>query len=319
MSAKISKSMKVELITKFFMNKGQRMTNLGKADIKKLDSIITKYNIDIEYEAQKLRQLKDQQKIEKEARDKKYEEENEQLRLALEAEAAALNKAVMILWTSISGLQQRWVCERLKDTINKKRQKDNEFAIRTTDVMEADFKKNGARIVRESPNELRVNGILVCNNYIEKMMTTDEVIQIIPDQLRWHLDAIKDIKVLLEHNELKGKNIQFVMNEPDDEGSTTSEDVDCICAGCHNEIKEDGFCSEGCRYGEIAGFWTCKNCSNKCENVEVCPNCKKSDDESEDEDEKIGTCDDCAGYFDAGKDTCKTCDFDLNSYNKPDE
>lgn len=48
------------------------------------------------------------------------------------------------------------------------------------------------------------------------------------------------------------------INEPDDEGSTTSEDVDCIClgicAGCDNEIKEDGFCSEGCRYGEIAGF-----------------------------------------------------------------
>lgn len=39
----------------------------------------------------------------------------------------------------------------------------------------------------------------------------------------------------------------------------------------------------------------------------------------EPEAEKIGTCDDCAGYFDAGKDTCKTCHFDLNSYNKPEE
>lgn len=39
----------------------------------------------------------------------------------------------------------------------------------------------------------------------------------------------------------------------------------------------------------------------------------------EPEAEKIGTCSDCAGYFDAGKDTCKTCNFDLNSYNKPEE
>jgi len=37
------------------------------------------------------------------------------------------------------------------------------------------------------------------------------------------------------------------------------------------------------------------------------------------EPEAIGTCSDCAGYFDAGKDNCKTCDFDLNSYNKPEE
>lgn len=34
---------------------------------------------------------------------------------------------------------------------------------------------------------------------------------------------------------------------------------------------------------------------------------------------KVGNCSDCPEYFDAGKDNCKTCDFDLNSYNKPDE
>ena len=210
MSAKISKSMKVELITQFFRNNGQHMTNLGKADITKLDGIITKYNINIEYELQKLQQLKEQQKIEKEARDKKYEEERENLRLEREAEQAEMNK----LWSSISNLQQRWVCDRLKNTINEKRQKNNEFAIRTTDVMEADFKKNGARIVRESPTELRVNGILVCNNYIEKMMTTDEVFELMPTHLKFYKNSIKDIKILLERKELKGKNIEFDIQLP---------------------------------------------------------------------------------------------------------
>ena len=35
--------------------------------------------------------------------------------------------------------------------------------------------------------------------------------------------------------------------------------------------------------------------------------------------EKIGNCSDCPGYFEAGKDNCKTCDFDLNAYNKSAE
>jgi hypothetical protein len=38
-----------------------------------------------------------------------------------------------------------------------------------------------------------------------------------------------------------------------------------------------------------------------------------------DEEHIIGNCDDCRGYFDAGKDNCKTCGFDLNSYNQIDD
>ena len=38
-----------------------------------------------------------------------------------------------------------------------------------------------------------------------------------------------------------------------------------------------------------------------------------------DDEEHIGNCDDCRGYFDAGKDNCKTCGFDLNSYNEIDD
>jgi hypothetical protein len=38
-----------------------------------------------------------------------------------------------------------------------------------------------------------------------------------------------------------------------------------------------------------------------------------------DEEQHIGNCDDCRGYFDAGKDNCKTCGFDLNSYDEIDD
>jgi hypothetical protein len=33
----------------------------------------------------------------------------------------------------------------------------------------------------------------------------------------------------------------------------------------------------------------------------------------------IGACGDCAKWFDEGKDFCKCCGFDLNSYNQPEE
>ena len=35
--------------------------------------------------------------------------------------------------------------------------------------------------------------------------------------------------------------------------------------------------------------------------------------------DKIGNCDQCPRWFDEGKDFCKCCGFDLNSYNKPEE
>jgi len=66
-------------------------------------------------------------------------------------------------------------------------------------------------------------------------------------------------------------NINSIDYNPDE-----YDDNDCICAGCEHEIDEDGFCSENCNY-ENTGFWTCKKCSNKCENVEVCPNCDDDD------------------------------------------
>ena len=34
---------------------------------------------------------------------------------------------------------------------------------------------------------------------------------------------------------------------------------------------------------------------------------------------KIGNCDQCPRWFDEGKDFCKSCGFDLNSYNQPEE
>lgn len=199
--------MKVELITQFFRSKGQRMTNLGKIDMSKLDGIITKHSIDIDYELQKLNKEKEQEKIRKEER----ETENQKI-LKQEEERRQLQKTELIaLWSSISTKQQRWVCEVAKDIINKNRQKENEFAIKTTDVLEADLKKRGGRIFRESPTELRVNGIIVSNSYIEKMITTDEVFELMPSHLKYYKNIQNIIHDLIEHKKLNnGKTFLFI-------------------------------------------------------------------------------------------------------------
>ena len=40
-------------------------------------------------------------------------------------------------------------------------------------------------------------------------MMTMTVFEMMPDQLKWHQSAIKDINILLERKELKDKNIEF--------------------------------------------------------------------------------------------------------------
>jgi len=47
-----------------------------------------------------------------------------------------------------------------------------------------------------------------------------------------------------------------------------------VCKGCGENIGDNGFCTEGCRYGEFAGVWTC-DCGEECKDVEFCPKCPR--------------------------------------------
>lgn len=216
MSAKVSKTLKRDIITQFFMEKGQRMSNLTRVDDAKLDSIITKYNIDVEGYRQFLSDKAKKDLKEKKEREElskiKHEEELRIIKEKADAEEAEMNR----LWSSITQKEKLWVCERLTSQVNKERQKNNEFAIKMTDVMEADFKKNGALIYRESPNELRVNGIMVSNSYIEKMLTSDEVLELMPSHLRWYKNSVNDIEFLTERKLTKGKKIEFIIKDEEE-------------------------------------------------------------------------------------------------------
>lgn len=74
---------------------------------------------------------------------------------------------------------------------------------------------------------------------------------------------------------------------------------------CGCVIKRDSKEHDECRCDDDGENWICAGCY--------------SGEYDDDEEEKIGNCSDCPGYFQAGKDNCKTCDFDLNAYNKSAE
>lgn len=83
---KISKQCKIDVIAFFFAKKNQRLTNLSKAPMSKLDEVIAKYNIDFESELkaycdalEKRNAQYQKDKEEQEARIKKQQEEQERM------------------------------------------------------------------------------------------------------------------------------------------------------------------------------------------------------------------------------------------------
>ena len=64
----------------------------------------------------------------------------------------------------------------------------------------------------------------------------------------------------------------------DDQCDDCNEDV-YVCKGCGENIGGNGFCTEGCRFGEYAGIWDCEKCGKRCEDCEFCPDCGEGDEE----------------------------------------
>jgi hypothetical protein len=67
----------------------------------------------------------------------------------------------------------------------------------------------------------------------------------------------------------------------DDDEEEDEESV-YVCKGCGENIGDNGFCTEGCRFGEFAGVWTC-DCGRECEDVEFCPDCPREEESEEEE------------------------------------
>jgi len=77
-----------------------------------------------------------------------------------------------------------------------------------------------------------------------------------------------------------------------------------VCKGCGENIGDNGFCTEGCRFGEYAGIWDCEKCGKRCEDCEFCPDCGEYEEEPCESGDKDGfeNCD--CGYIHHCEDKC---------------
>lgn len=154
--SKISKTMKAELISDFFAERGKRMSNLTKVDVAKLDEIILQHSINIEQQMQKRtvriekeKEAKIQREKEQEERERKYKEEQKA------KEEERLQK-----WNSINETQQMTICEKIATYQNNARHKDYEKDVRITDEAERKAIATGKRFERQSPTVIVISGII---------------------------------------------------------------------------------------------------------------------------------------------------------------
>lgn len=111
-----------------------------------------------------------------------------------------------------------------------------------------------------------------------------------------------NLTIQLQNQIIKMSKVQEQMNE-EMEGKEEYDDKGVLC-----------------RYTEKEGWQPIEECCEKC--GFTCENCDCEEEEEEHPAHKFFEERDCAYcrvFFDQGKDICKECGFDLNSWNKEEE
>ena len=69
-------------------------------------------------------------------------------------------------------------------------------------------------------------------------------------------------------------------------------DNDVLCKGCRHTIQDSGICTDGCTFGDSAGFWICPKCNSTQKDTDTCQQCGQDDNVSVDSDESRDDYDD---------------------------
>jgi hypothetical protein len=233
---RITKTDKIDAIKHHFYEMGKRMTNLTKATIDKLDTIILNYNINVEAYLIYKKEMEEEAKIknqEQEAKRLIEEEKQEEMNLKLK-------QKLKQNWELLTDEQREYCYIRDYDMHNNydKITKHNNKLIRQTDSMERKFIADGRRVERRSDNELMVNGIMVCNGYLECIADKTEWINSRKEEDQQKLvyydeDIIPLINQFIQNNKPKKtkkmKKIKLVI----------VEEEEAHCEECTELITED--------------------------------------------------------------------------------
>ena len=170
---KLTKTDMIDAISLYFRKKGQRLTNLQKSPIKKLEEIIKKYNLNMDELLVDLKECREKEKIAEQKR--KEEQDRIDAERALERKKKEDNKKMM--WRTLSDEDKLKVKKIQYDRYVETTTKENLEAKLTTDRMEEMYKKQGLpsySLIRENDNTLIVKGIHVINGWISHIKSQEE-------------------------------------------------------------------------------------------------------------------------------------------------
>jgi hypothetical protein len=177
MSKRISNTSIIDAINLFFYKKGQKLTNLQKANREKLDSIIKKYNINLDELLVEVNLINEKEKEEKQKREEERKREAEE-----EAKKQKEKEEILMMkWNTLSLEDKESIKNIHYNRYVEETLKDNEIAIKSTDKMEKEAREKEAReksptgfIQRINENTFCIRGINVINGWYEKIKSREE-------------------------------------------------------------------------------------------------------------------------------------------------
>lgn len=172
MSKRISNASIIEVINLYFHRKGQRLTNLQKANREKLDAIIKKYNINLDEMLVEVNLINEKEKEKKEERVKQQKKEQEEAVKKLKEKEEML----MMKWNTLSFEDKESIKNIHYNRYVEETLKDNEEAIKETDKMEKEARAKSPTgfIERINENTLNIRGINIINGWYSKIKSREE-------------------------------------------------------------------------------------------------------------------------------------------------
>jgi hypothetical protein len=173
MTGKLTKTDMIDAIALHFRKRGQRLSNLQKSPIKKLEEIIKKYNLNMDELLEQVVECREKDKIAEQKR--KEERDRRDAEYALERKQKEDKKKMM--WRTLSDEDKLKVKKIQYDRYVETTTKENVEAKLTTDRMEEMYKKQGLSsysLIRENDNTLIVKGVRVINGWISTIKSQEE-------------------------------------------------------------------------------------------------------------------------------------------------
>ena len=173
MTGKLTKTDMIDAISLHFVYKGQRLSNLQKLPIKKLEEVIKKYNLNMDELLVDLKECREKDKIAEQER--KVEQDRRDAEYKKEQEAERDKKLMM--WKTLTDEDKLKVKQVQYDRYVETTTKENVEAKLTTDFLEENYKKQGLpsySLIRENDNTLIIRGIHFINGCISTIQSREE-------------------------------------------------------------------------------------------------------------------------------------------------